>query len=176
MHKFTNLNYKDDLAKFDFNSSELIQFFNQNPKNLNTLKRKILDNTNGENMKKVPLDTNTKSPSSYQHTSGYHNLKINQTKKTKSDSIVNKNMEKIRFRLKNMSEEKKFNQLDQVLNDVWATRDVDYSRLMKGRSEEETRTVLNYMILALYQKNIQEKYQFDTNKYFDQVTYLFKIR
>lgn len=60
--------------------------------------------------------------------------------------------------------------LNIIFDDILATRGVDYSNLTKGRSIEDTRSVLNYALLALYQINIRnERDRFNSTRFLDQV-------
>ena len=59
--------------------------------------------------------------------------------------------------------------LNKILNDILVEKAIDYASLAKGRSVEDTKAVLNYMILALHQIKSKEQENFNSMKYLDQV-------
>ena len=59
--------------------------------------------------------------------------------------------------------------LNKILNDILVDKDVNYEKLSKGRSIDDTKAVLNYMILALHQIKSKGQPNFNSMKYLDQV-------
>ena len=50
------------------------------------------------------------------------------------------------------------------------SKSIDYENLAKGRTIDDTKAVLNYMILALHQIKSKQQPNFDSMKFLDQVT------
>lgn len=60
--------------------------------------------------------------------------------------------------------------LNEVINDVLSAKQINYTNITKGRSIEDTKLVLNYMLTSLYEIRAREQAkQFDSIKFFDQV-------
>lgn len=59
--------------------------------------------------------------------------------------------------------------INQILNDVLSAKQIDYSKITKGRTIEDTRDVLNSMLLGLHQIRAREQDSFDSLRFFDQV-------
>lgn len=78
---------------------------------------------------------------------------------------------KIKLKLKSMSKEKTAEIFTQVLNDAWSVKTINYTNLRKGRSESDTKSVINYMIMALYRMKLDEQSDFDSIRFFDQVIF-----
>ena len=66
--------------------------------------------------------------------------------------------------------------LNKILNDILVDKYIDYGKLSKGRSIEDTKAVLNYMILALHQIKFKEQPNFNSMKYLDQVNFFFLFK
>lgn len=93
-------------------------------------------------------------------------LKTASTLPSKSD------WSKIKLKLKSMSREKTAEIFTEVLNDAWSIKTMDYTDLRKGRSESDTKTIINYMIMALYRMQLDEQPEkFDSIRFFDQIIY-----
>jgi len=79
---------------------------------------------------------------------------------------------KVKLKLKSMTKEKTAEIFTQVLNDAWSVKEINYTSLRKGRSEADTKAVLNYMIMALYRMKLDEQSDdFDSIRFFDQIIY-----
>jgi hypothetical protein len=59
------------------------------------------------------------------------------------------------------------NVLNIIFDDILSTNLIDYSSLTKGRSIEDTRAILNIMLLASYK--IEGRKQFDKKKFLDEI-------
>ena len=79
-------------------------------------------------------------------------------------------IEKIKKNLSTISKKTNVQTINKVLNDLWTIKPLNYSTLTKGRSVEDTRTVLNNMILALHQIKLKEQPNLNSSRFFDQVS------
>lgn len=113
----------------------------------------------------VRVKTKLKEPASLK-------ANINRPALTKTDSLK-PDWNRLRSKLKSMSRQKTSELFSQVLNDAWSFKTINYTNLQKGRSEADTKTVLNYMITALYNLKLEEQSsdEFDSLRFFDQVIY-----
>jgi hypothetical protein len=59
------------------------------------------------------------------------------------------------------------NILNIIFDDILSTKLVDYTNLTKGRSVQDTRAILNYMLVAAYK--IESRKQFDATRFFDKI-------
>ena len=59
--------------------------------------------------------------------------------------------------------------LNKILNDILVEKSINYDKLTKGRSVDDTKAVLNFMILALHQIKSKEQENFNSMRYLDQV-------
>ena len=88
------------------------------------------------------------------------------TTTTTSESVVKK-LERAKSRLNSIHKKKDKKAVVQLVDEVLSTSDM--RKLNKGRKTEDTKAVLNYMMSALYSIK-QKKPDFDTNKFFDEVS------
>lgn len=93
------------------------------------------------------------------------------TTTTKAVNATEGRLEKLKKKLTLVKEKARMASIiNEVFDDVLSTRTINFSKLAKGRSIEDTKTVLNYMLTSLYQiKANQESHEFDSMKFFDQV-------
>jgi len=73
--------------------------------------------------------------------------------------------------LNNINKKTGSEMLNKILNDILVDKSIDYEKLSKGRSIEDTKAVLNYMILALHQIKFKEQPNFNSMKYLDEVKF-----
>jgi hypothetical protein len=71
--------------------------------------------------------------------------------------------------LNNINKKTGSDMLNKILNDILVDKYIDYEKLSKGRSIEDTKAVINYMILALHQIKFKEQPNFNSMKYLDEV-------
>jgi hypothetical protein len=71
--------------------------------------------------------------------------------------------------LNNINKKTGSDMLNKILNDILVDKYIDYEKLAKGRSIEDTKAVINYMILALHQIKFKEQPNFNSMKYLDEV-------
>lgn len=80
-------------------------------------------------------------------------------------------LEKLKKKLTLVKEKARMSSIiNEVFDDVLSTKSIDFSKIAKGRSIEDTKKVLNYMLTSLYQIEAEkESNHFDSMKFFDQV-------
>ena len=88
----------------------------------------------------------------------------------KANPFEVKKWDEIRKNLNKINKKTGSNVLNKILNDVLVSKSIDYENLAKGRTIDDTKAVLNYMILALHQIKSKQQPNFDSMKFLDQVT------
>jgi hypothetical protein len=83
--------------------------------------------------------------------------------------FVDKKLDDIKKKLYSLNKNSSTIDLNTVLEDVLSSRQINYTNLLKGRTIEDTKVILSYMIIALHQINSKTQKNFDSIRFLDQV-------
>lgn len=168
--KFNNSNITELLFNEILNASdEIIVDKRMSPINVNLTENLALENDNQSTTISIDSTTTTANTLPDQTTPlTITTTSVLETLKT-TESLAKK-IERIKNKLKAIHKLKDKRSFRILVDEILANADT--SKLNKGRSTEETKVILNYMITALYTKRtkaLQNDSEFDTNKFFDDV-------
>lgn len=88
---------------------------------------------------------------------------------TNANPLVDEKWNKIRRKIKLVNKNSGINLLNDIINDILVAKDINYTNLTKGRSVEDTRLILNYMLLALHQIKAKDQESFSSVNFLDRV-------
>jgi hypothetical protein len=132
---------------------------------------KITSSTNSSNTKTVTRtfvydpSLSFTTPETLTKTTAFINFKLNPLHVEKQSNDIKK-------KLLSIDKNTDPNYFNDILNEALSTRHINYAHLLKGRSIEDTKAILNYMIIALYQINSKDRSDFDSTRFLDQVRVL----
>ena len=123
-------------------------------------------------IKNPSIKTSTSKP--YSLFSSTTNVQFRPTRKNNYKSkpnplFVDKKLDEIKKKLYLLNKDSSTNDLNTVLEDVLSSRQINYTNLLKGRTVEDTKAILSYMIIALHQINSKSQKNFDSIRFLDQV-------
>lgn len=99
----------------------------------------------------------------------YEYVETSYQTKLRPPTTSSSKLEKIRKKLGSIDKKYNIQTINKVLNDLWSVKPLNFSKLAKGRSVEDTRAVLNNMIMALHRIQLKNQPNLNSTKFFDQV-------
>jgi hypothetical protein len=151
----------------------LIQLRNRTEGNRENSSRKIVKTSFNSILTNQSIAATATPTSSHKTTSSYTNpFKFGKSPfQSQLTPAPSRSHERLKTIINGLTRDKVKSDTAKVLNiifdDILSTNLIDYTKLTKGRSVEDTRTILNYMLLASY--NIEGRKQFDKKKFFDEI-------
>lgn len=144
-----------DFSSLELSENEMLKIINNS---VYTNFPALLSTKSIKDLKKNIKNIKTKFYSSLSPTSSPRNSTLDRLEKLKKKLILVK--EKARMS----------SIINEVFDDVLSTKSLDFSKIAKGRSIEDTKKVLNYMLTSLYQIEAKkESNNFNSMKFFDQI-------
>jgi hypothetical protein len=126
------------------------------------------ESNNKLNSENIASSTSSTSSSTNSISSSKPGRIVTSQSTTSTTKAINKWTE-IQTELRRINNQTNFQEVNQLLNKIWNVMKLNYSRMSKGRSEEDTKAVLNIMLMALYQIKSRDEANFNSINFFDQV-------
>ncbi len=123
-------------------------------------------------MNKPTMQTSTTRPVTIISTTNMQQprpTRKNNFKSKPNPLFVDKRLDEIKKKLYSLNKDNSTNDLSTVLEDLLSSRQINYTNLLKGRTMEDTKAILSYMIIALHQINSLTQNNFDSIRFLDQV-------